>query len=421
MPLPVRSLPLVQKWSCHGCSDCCRTYHVRVTDDERERIAKMDWAGDPAMAGVEPVVYDKKFGGYRLNHRADGACVLLDPDNKCRIHAKYGEPAKPMACRIYPFVLVPAGDHWRVGMRFACPSVTKNAGKPVAERAGELRMYAGLLEADAATPPTDLPAPPLQGRQSVSWPDLLRFTKAVVELLAVPGRPIERKLRSVLSFDDVCRKARYDKVAGKRLGELFDILVPAVADETPADPYAIRKPGWVGRMVFRQIAALYCRKDTGHNKGAVAGKGRIALAKAAWRFARGTGILPKLHGLLPEGIPFAKADEPLGSLSEASESLLTRYYTSKVESMQFCGPTNFRQAFWDGLEMLVLTFPVMLFIARVMVAGGRPRDEAVADAVRIVDDNFGFNPLFGKGRQLWALRMMAAKGELPRLVAWYGR
>jgi lysine-N-methylase len=381
----------------------------------------MEWSDDPAMAGVEPVIYDKKFGGYRLHHRPDGACVLLDPDNKCRIHAKYGEPAKPMACRIYPFVLVPAGDHWRVGMRFACPSVTKNAGKPVAERAGELRAYAGLLEADAATPPADLPAPPLQGRQSVSWPDLLRFTKAVVELLAVSGRPIERKLRSVLSFDDVCRKARYDKVAGKRLGELFEILVPAVADETPADPYAVRKPGWVGRMVFRQIAALYCRKDTGHDKGAVAGKGRIALAKAAWRFARGTGIVPKLHGLLPEGIPFAKADEPLGSLSEASEALLTRYYTSKVESMQFCGPTNFRQAFWDGLEMLVLTFPVMMFIARVMVAGGKPKDEAVADAVRIVDDNFGFNPLFGKGRQLWALRMMAAKGELPRLVAWYGR
>ncbi|HEY2783398.1 MAG TPA: YkgJ family cysteine cluster protein [Fimbriiglobus sp.] len=421
MPLPVRSLPVVQKWSCHGCSDCCRTYHVRVTDAERDRIAKMDWSGDPAMAGVDVTVYDKKARDYRLNHQDDGVCVLLDAENRCRIHAKYGEPAKPMACRLYPFVLVPAGDHWRVGLRFACPTVTKNEGKPVAERTGELREYAGLLEADASVPPGDVPAPPLQGSQAVSWPDLLRFTKAVVALLAVPGRPIERKLRAVLSFDQVCRHARYDKVQGKRLGELFEVLTVAVGDETPADPYAVRKPGWVGRMTFRQVAALYCRKDSGRNKGSVAGRGRFALAAAAWRFARGTGIVPRLHGLMPEGIPFATADKPFGPLPDASEALLTRYYVSKVESMQFCGSTNFHQGFWDGLEMLVLTFPVVMFIARVMVAGGKPKDEAVSDALRIVDDNFGFNPLFGKGRQVWALRMLAAKGELPRLVAWYGR
>jgi lysine-N-methylase len=174
-------------------------------------------------------------------------------------------------------------------------------------------------------------------------------------------------------------------------------------------------------MVFRQVAALFSRKDTGINKGSVAGKGRIALAGAAWRFARGTGIVPHLHGLLPQGIPFAKAEEPMGELSPTSEALLTRYYVSKAESMQFCGPTNFHQQFWDGLEMLILTYPVLMWIARVMVAGGKPKDEAVADALRIVDDNFGFNPLFGRGRQWWALRMMAAKGELPRLVAWYGR
>lgn len=421
MPLPVQSLPVVQQWSCHGCSDCCRTYHVRVTDSERERVAKMDWSDVPELADVDVVVYDKKVKGYRLNHRDDGACVLLDGQNRCRIHAKYGEPAKPMACRIYPFVMVPAGDHWRVGMRFACPSVTRSEGKPVAERKGELREYAGLLEADAGPKGKDLPPPALQTGQEVAWPDLLRFTEAVVALLSLPDRPIERKLRTVLAFDDVNRKARFDKLDGKRLTELFEILTVAVADETPADPYAVRKPGWVGRMIFRQVVALFSRKDTGLNKGTVAGKGRIALAKAAWRYARGTGTVPHLHGLLPKGIPFAKAEEPLGDLPAASEALLTRYYVTKVESMQFCGPTNFRQAFWDGLEMLVLTFPVMMFLARVMIAGGKPKEEAVADALRIVDDNFGFNPLFGRGRQIWALRMMAAKGELPRLVAWYGR
>src|SRR5262245_4153646 len=41
--------------------------------------------------------------------------------------------------------------------------------------------------------------------------------------------------------------------------------------------------------------------------------------------------------------------------------------------------------------------------------------------VRMADDNFGFNPLLGSARQKAALRLLANRGDLPRLVAWYGR
>ena len=60
-----------------------------------------------------------------LNHRADGGCVFLGADNLCRIHGKFGSAAKPLACRIYPFLLVPAGDHWNLGLRLACPSAAR--------------------------------------------------------------------------------------------------------------------------------------------------------------------------------------------------------------------------------------------------------------------------------------------------------
>ena len=46
---------------------------------------------------------------------------------------------------------------------------------------------------------------------------------------------------------------------------------------------------------------------------------------------------------------------------------------------------------------------------------------AVTQAVCMVDDNFGFNPLLGAARQKFALRLIANRGDLPRLVAWYGR
>jgi lysine-N-methylase len=68
---------------------------------------------------------------------------------------------------------------------------------------------------------------------------------------------------------------------------------------------------------------------------------------------------------------------------------------------------------------LVLTFPAVLWLARAFA--DRPRAEAVRLALRTVDDNFGFNPLLGSGRQKFALRLLLRRGELTRLVAWYGR
>ena len=33
----------------------------------------------------------------------------------------------------------------------------------------------------------------------------------------------------------------------------------------------------------------------------------------------------------------------------------------------------------------------------------------------------GFNKLLGARRQLWATRTLGERGEIPKLIAWYGR
>lgn len=416
--MPVKSLPVIQRWDCRGCGDCCKTYHVRVTDAERARIEGQDWRADPAMAGVEPLVWDRHLGEYRLNHTADGACVFYGPDGRCRIHARLGAAAKPMACRIYPFALVPAGDHWRVGLRFSCPSAAANDGRPLPDHAADLREYAGLLEADTPLP-KDAPPPELAPGQAVSWPDLLRFVKAIADVLAEPGTPIDYRLRKVVALSSLCKKSKFEKVTGPRLKEFLDVVTAALGDDVVARAEDVPPPGWIGRVIFRQTLAVYSRKDHGPTPG-IAKRSRLTRIKAAWRFAMGVGAVPKLHGLIPE-TNFADAERPAGPLSKGSDALLTRYYRVKVESLQFCGPVNFRRAFWDGLDSLLLTFPAILWLSRVLTTPDRPRDEAVSLAVRIVDDNFGFNKLLGSGRQLWATQTLADRGELAKLIAWYGR
>jgi lysine-N-methylase len=427
MPLPVRSLTVLQNWDCAGCSACCRQYHVSVTPEERNRIEGQGWEAEPDLRGVPLFV---RVGGwfssaYRLNHRADGACVFLGPDNRCRIHAKHGAAAKPLACRIYPYSLVPAGDHWKLGLRFACPTAATGTGRPLAEHLAEAREYAAALEDNAGTAAVAAPPPPLQRRQIVTWGDVFRIAAAVSKMLAEEGETIERRWRKVLYVVETLRKARFDgkgdpskAVTAGRLSELLYVLGEAAEDEVPDFPDEVPAPGWVGRMVFRPLAALYARKDTGPDRGSAQGSAASRLL-AAIQFARGKGGVPRTHAAMPAAT-FADTDRPFGELSDTAESVLARWARVKVESGQFCGPTNFGMMVWEGLESLAVAFAAAMWLARVLRADGRPVDEAVVTAVRIVDDNFGFNPLLGK-RQRKGVRLLSQRGELPKLVAWYGK
>ena len=428
MTMPVRSLPVIQNWDCSGCGACCRAYHVPVTAEERGRIERQGWEQDEEFQGVAYFAKEGSWlagGGYRLNHRADGACVFLGPDNRCRIHAKFGSAAKPLACRVYPFLLVPAGDHWRLGLRFACPAVAGDQGRPIADHLPEAREYAAALEADSPATVGSLPIP-LQAGRIVPWSDILRIVTAVSKLLGNTAEPLERRWRTVLGLVGLCRGLKLDGggdpkkvVTGGRLSEMVHVLGQAADEETPRTVEEVPTPGWVGRVVFRQVTAVYVRKDHGEEKG-TAQRTPLGRVLAASRFARGSGRIPKVHARLP-GVTFAAAEQPAGAISREIDGLLTRYYRVKVESLQFCGPTNFGVPFWEGLESLAMTFPVVLWLSRVLVAGGMGRDEAVSRAVRTVDDNFGFNKLLGLGRQKFALRLLASRGELARLVAWYAR
>jgi lysine-N-methylase len=203
---------------------------------------------------------------------------------------------------------------------------------------------------------------------------------------------------------------------GQRLAELFTILVAGLDSEVIKDPAALPPPSWIGRILFRQALALYSRKDQGPKRGMA--RSRLTLLRAAYRFARGTGPVPRLHTWIPE-TTFEQAETSTGSLPADAEAVLERYYTTKVSSLQFCGPAFFGFPLWEGMEALAVTFPVVLWIARTIT--DRPRAEAIARALTIADDHFGFNRMLATLRQRFSFHVLARTGELDRLIAWYSR
>jgi lysine-N-methylase len=418
MSLPVRHLPVLQNWDCQGCSNCCHEYEISVTDAERERLMAQGWEKDAEIGGLPLFV---RSGSpwkrrYRLNHRANGACIFLSKEGRCRIHERFGAAAKPLPCRLYPFVLIPAGEHWRVALRFACPAAASNRGRPLGEHRADLAAYAGDLERQAGGARTEVAPPPLRRGQVVDWPDLLRFLHALLALLRDRDGRFEQRLRKCLALANVCLQARFDEVKGSRLVEFLDLVRASLEDEVPVNPAVLAPPSRVGRILFRQALAVYVRKDQGPDRNLV--RSRLGLLGAAWRFARGKGRVPRLHAWLPD-TTFEQAEEPLGLLPPAAEEILERYYLVKVNSLQFCGASNFGMPFWEGFQALALTLPAILWITRLL--RDLPREEAVVRAIGMVDRNFGFNPILGLHRQRLALRMQVRRGDLDKLIAWYSR
>ncbi len=418
MATPIRNLPVMQNWSCHSCGDCCRRLEGVITDEEKHRIEALDLANDPDVAPKPwfvPVARGSKK--WRLAHRPDGGCVFLTTANHCRLQERFGADVKPFVCRLFPFLLIPAGNHWRVGMRFSCPSAAANLGRPVAESEKDLVHLSRLLEQHVGRTANSVPAPLLQAGQQLSWPDVCRLVQVLVEIVEDRSDRLERRLRKCLAVARVCGKTRWDGLQGNRLSEYLRAVRTGVDADVPREAAGVPPPDRVlGSVPFRVLLALFARRDQDvyRAKSLRRGLGRVL---DGWRFARGRGPVPRVNEFLPE-IRFEEVERKSAALPEIDETL-ERYYLVKLNSLQFFGPPNFNLPLWTGLESLVLTLPVILWLTRAFA--GVPPVKAVQQAIQLVDDQFGGNPMLGFPHIRLLLRTLAQRGELEKLVAWYSR
>jgi lysine-N-methylase len=425
MARPIRSLPVIQRWDCHQCGNCCTDYWVPVTPEERRRIAEQGWSQLPEFQGIPLFV---PYGPiwrrrWRLNQRDGDRCIFLDENGLCRIHAKFGAEAKPFACRLYPYVLVPVGDHYRISLRYACPSATANKGRRLDAQLEELREYAtGFerwhremhphLDSSGETPP-----PPFGQGEILDWRDLILFAEHFTRILERRRQSLVERWLTILHIARICREARFEQVRGERLRQFLEILEGSAEEEVKQLLQRHAKPSWVGRILFRNFLAICLRKDQGVRRG-VASRSRLGLMAAMWRMVRGKGKLPPLQKGLPDKT-FQELEGPLSALPQAAWELLERYYCVKMKSLQFCGPAFMDYPFLTGLELLALTFPMILWLTRGYLERGGLA--AVEKAVQVVDENFGYSPLLDSYRQRLALNILASRNETEALILWYSR
>jgi lysine-N-methylase len=411
-------LPTIQSWSCHNCSGCCRQHAIEVTDEERQRILDQNWTEADGVTGPVVVLTGGLFRrGQRLAHQADGACVFLDEKGLCRIHAKFGEAAKPLACRIYPFAFHPTAKGATVSLRFSCPSVVANKGKPVGQRRGELLNIAKAVVPEQLIEPLPLP---ISAKQSVDWKDFGRFIATLDAGFAEAVTPFLLKLLRTLTWVDLVGQAQFGALKGARIGEFLDLIVQSArmeVPELPVDPGPLSK---LNAMQFRLLVGQYARKDTFAADRSL--RGRLRMLRASLKFARGKGTAPALQDAFRE-VPFAAVKRVTGTLSPDAEEIFTRYVRVKIQGLHFCGPAYYDLPLVEGFQSLALVFPAVMWLARWLAASdGRTEftTDDVAQALAIADHHHGYSPLFGSRAFRRRVRLLATAGDIARLCVRYG-
>ena len=85
------------RFVCRRCGACCRIEGiVRLKDGDTARIAAhLGMSEADFIANGTDLAPDRR--GLVLKDRPDGACAMLDEENRCRIY-----PVRPEKCRTFP-------------------------------------------------------------------------------------------------------------------------------------------------------------------------------------------------------------------------------------------------------------------------------------------------------------------------------
>ena len=404
--------PPGQNWSCHSCGLCCRNHMVvPLSPTEKERIEQQGWT---VADGVDPSkMMVAGLNSWRLGHQADGACMFLDSSKRCRIHAKFGAAAKPLACRLFPLVIYPAGKKVFVGLRFSCPSAVANQGQSLAAQADDITRLAREFFPQGWEA---LPAPPVAATPGLDWPDFLRFVHWLEVTLATENLPVALKLLRALHWLEKVERGHLDLFKGDSADEILAALVRSAAEKLPSLP-AAEPPSRFGRLFLRMLVLEHARATTVADRG-VGSAHRWKLLAAAFSFASAAGHTPVLRAELKR-VRFAEMERSFGPLPPAAEVLLSRYFLVKVRSLQFCGKGFFDRPLIEGFRNLALLYPVMIWLARWLAVSAERStlsEADVAQAVGLVAHQYGYAPNVS-----WRTRLLQQRNDIVRLCAEYAR
>jgi len=375
LPLLTPSVPGL-RYSCHGCGACCRDFTIELRMKDFEKLERQGWQAELG----EP--FWTVFRGRRwLRQRPDGACIFLQEDGRCRVHARFGMEAKPLACQLFPFSFAPGPERARVGVSFACSSVQRGLGAELPSHAQDLRRMQGELP-EATSPRA---APDLLRGVAGTVAEVEAVREAMDALLGDRATPWTVRLTGFAWVAQSLRLANLDAVRGERLAELVTTLTTAAPAELPLlDAVEPSDRSW--RLLRQAVFARVEDPKIPHLQRA----GRLRTVLGQWArsraWARGRGTMPPMPGW-PE-IRFdrvASVGMPdKGPEGEAVGEIFVRWMRATLLGDRAWGAGLHGWPVLEGLGMTALNMLCAAWLARAHAAGSGRSQVTLADAQQAI-------------------------------------
>ncbi len=415
--LPIITLALrEQRYSCHGCGNCCRDFTVQLRDDDLRKLREQDWE---SKLGVPVTV---KFRGVEfLRQREDGACVFLMENGLCRIHAEFGFEHKPIACQLFPFHLAPGSSATggiRTGINFACQSVLENKGAELATHQRELaRMASALAELSRHAPP-----PMLNDDIRAVDAEANALARHVDHWLAQRMIDLPTRLDGLAWVALSLSQAKLGNVRGARFEELLSVLFSALPGELefhPVPPATPKQKSMLRQAVFTRT------EDPRMQDIERLGRWRIIWRqlRGSRRFRTGRGAAPVIGTGWPADVAFDRVDVVRGASSfaeiEAIDDLMTRYLRASVLGGRCWGAGYYGWPMVRGLQAMLINAAAVGWLARLHAAGAGRDELAIEDvraAVGRVDRTSGRAKWLGGASEKLRLRYLEMNDGLRALL-----
>ena len=419
----LQPLPIVERWDCHQCGLCCRQTAIPLDANDLVRIRSQRWEEQPDFRGVQTIVKHGMIRPiYRLAKQADGACVFLTAEGRCRVHELHGSEGKPRVCQMYPLQPVSIGGKTLVTLRRSCPSAAGDQGRPVADHL-------------AALEPLVLPLPLGEGRSEGTpprimrgfarpWPDVHQAAAAFQCLLTDSRYPLVRRWIHALDLCRLledCRLSKLRAMDGKALAELIHVLERTAIRESGQWFAEREQPSGSTAVLFRQTAGdfLGLHPRTVHQAGFLH---RLKLAKAAWNLARGNGDLPALvQGYATTGVTFANLERPARRAGSRRDGAARQLFPASARLPRYAMLGYRHWPLVEGLRAAALSYAVALWMLRWSAASsGPPQRKEMIPIIAALDRSLGYATL-NSARHRRRVSLIARGGALERLVVWYAR
>lgn len=417
-----KSLPVLmphlpdQRWSCRSCGTCCRTLVGHLFPDEVARIDAQDWL---AELGIAP--YLKTVTGAVLNKRPDGACVFLDAENKCRIHSRFGESTKPIACRIFPFAVRPVRMGWQVSFRFDCPSAAESKGVPLSQHRPLLDELTSKLVHDATDDDDVANLQPGGPRATVE--EIAAIEQRFLLWLETPAVALVDRIIGAARVTAQLEAAKLEKVRGKRLLELLDLLFGAEVSALRRRPHVPTSGqfGMLRQLCFAHAEHVSLAERHGSLWGRIAK--RWTQLGSSGRLRRGVGVAPPLPDL-GAGASFATIESVRPATADAAriENLMSRYLVARVLGRSVHGQGYYGWAVTSGLSALWLSVAATGWLARYAAASagcGEVTFGCFAAALGVVDRAASRVPSLGTGTERARIKYLHGDDGIARLLGAY--